>query len=118
MTIALVTDSTADIPGTIAEDLAIKVIPALLHVGHKTLLDGQDITRERFYDILPSLTPYPTTAVATVGSFAEAYQHALSGAEHVVSVHLSSKLSAVLANARLAAHELDHRRSTSLTLAC
>jgi len=62
MRIGIVTDSTADIPDEIAEKLDITVVPTILIINGEEHIDGQGITREEYYDILPDLAPPPTTA--------------------------------------------------------
>jgi DegV family protein with EDD domain len=93
-TIAIVTDSTSDIPVQEAEALDITVVPALLTIRGRTYLDGKDITREDFYQSLPSMPVPPTTAVPSTHSFEETYRMLFSqGIEQILSIHLSPKLS-------------------------
>ena len=46
MTVAIVTDSTADLPRALAATRSISVVPLTLHFDGKSLLDGVDITPE------------------------------------------------------------------------
>ena len=62
MSTAIVTDSTSDIPPKLREDLGIFQIPVDLTLEDKTYLDGFDLSRNDFYDRLPSLKKMPTTA--------------------------------------------------------
>jgi DegV family protein with EDD domain len=104
--IRLVTDSTSDIPGEIALQHGIEVVPALVNMRGRSYADGVDISREEFYDEIPALNPSPTTSSPSVGSFQERYEKLLSnGAEHVVSIHAANQLSGIYNAARLAAQE-------------
>ena len=71
--IAIVTDSTADIPAALIEELNISVIPAILVIDGQDYLDGESITREEYYSKLPTLMPPPTTSAPASGMFAEVY---------------------------------------------
>jgi DegV family protein with EDD domain len=103
-TIAIVTDSTADIPPEQAEPLAIRVVPALLIFEGETYRDGEGITRQDLYSRMPELAKMPTTAAPSPHFFAEAYEAALTeGAETVLSMHLSAKLSGIFNAASQAA---------------
>jgi len=119
--IAIVTDSTADVPVEIAETLNISVIPAVLTLDGETYVDGRDISRAEFYQRMPSLRTPPTTAVPSTIVFEETYQHLLeSGVVHILSIHLSSKLSGMVNTAMQAARNFgDHVKvfdSSQLTL--
>lgn len=108
--IAIVTDSTADVPVETAESLNISVIPAVLTLDGKTYVDGHDITRAEFYERMPDLQTPPTTAVPSTIVFEETYQRLLeSGVERILSIHLSSKLSAMVNTATQAARKYGDR---------
>ncbi len=102
--IAIVTDSTSDLPTHIADQHQIQVIPAILVLNGKTYLDGEGLTRTEFYTRLPSLVEPPTTAAPSVGVFQEMYEKLLHlGYTQIVSIHLSSLLSGIFASAKIAA---------------
>ncbi len=108
--IAIVTDSTADLPENVAHEAGIAVIPAILNVGQQSLRDGIDLTREAFYEWLPRMAIAPKTAAPGPGTFMETYEALLHTASHVVSVHVSSKLSGICNAARLAARQVAAQR--------
>ncbi len=108
--IAIVTDSSCDIPQEHRQGPDLTVVPALLTVGEQTLRDGVDITREAFYNLLPGLPTIPTTSAPSPAAFVEAYESALKHADHVVAVITASKLSGLFNAARLAAEEVSPAR--------
>jgi len=108
--VAIVTDSTADLPPTLAAARSISVVPLTLHFDGKSLLDGVDITPEEFYRRLPSATTHPTTSQPSPGRFAETYAALLQDHDAVVSIHISEKLSGTYASARQAADMTDPKR--------
>ncbi len=104
MKIAIVTDSTCDLPGEIVNRLGITVIPCYINLDGKSFLDGVDLTREEFYQRLPASHPHPTTSAPGTGTFLEVYnQLADQGAEGIISIHVSQSLSNVNNVAILAA---------------
>ena len=104
--IEVVTDSTCDIPDNTAQAIGVSIIPAHVNIGQQTYRDGVDLDRKTFYEWLPSLPDLPTTSAPSPSAFIEIYERLLSKAEHVVSIHVASKLSSIYNVARLAAQEV------------
>lgn len=104
--ISIVTDSTCDIPGEALNRDNLYVVPALITVGEQTVLDGVELSRQRFYELLPQLPQLPTTSAPSPAAFLSAYENALQSADHVVSIHAASQLSGIYNSARLAAQEI------------
>ncbi len=104
MNIALVTDSTADIPTDLLRTQRIHVIPNLVIIGNQELVDGVDITREEFYTRLPGMKDHPTTATSSSGSYEKLFGELLAqGANHILSIHASSLLTGIFNAASAAA---------------
>jgi DegV family protein with EDD domain len=108
--VAIVTDSTADLPSELARKRSITVVPLTLHFEGKSLLDGVDITPADFYRQLPAATTHPTTSQPSAGRFAETYSALLKDHDAIVSVHISEKLSGTYASARQGADMADPKR--------
>ncbi|MBN1668890.1 MAG: DegV family protein [Anaerolineales bacterium] len=106
MTIRIVTDSTCDLPANLVQQYGITVVPLYIQFGEQTFLDGVDISRQEFYQRLPTSRVQPTTATPGVDTFKNIYQRlAESGAREIVSLHISESLSATVNVARQAAAE-------------
>ena len=97
--VAIVTDSTADLPGQLVKARGITIVPLTLNFEGRSLLDGVDIKPSEFYRKLPNATTHPTTSQPSAGRFAEAYQQLLADHADVVSIHISEKLSGTYASA-------------------
>ena len=108
--VAIVTDSTSDLPPQLASSRSITVVPLTLNFEGETLLDGVDIRPDEFYRRLPAATTHPTTSQPSPGRFAEAYTALLADHEAVVSIHISQKLSGTYESARQAANMTDPKR--------
>ena len=73
MSIAVVTDSTSDLPPDIAQLHGISVVPLNVHIEDETFLDGVTISADEMYRRLPDQKVIPTTSAPSVGTFAEMY---------------------------------------------
>jgi len=106
MDIRIVTDSTCDLPEPIVARHGITVIPLHIQQGGQTFLDGINLTREEFYHRLPGFRPSPTTAAPGPDVFKQAWEKlADAGAQAILSIHISEKLSATINSARVAAEQ-------------
>jgi DegV family protein with EDD domain len=101
--IAFVTDSTAYMPPDLLAQYGIYVVPNVVNWGTQTYRDGVDIQSKEFFERLRTDPVLPTTAVASIGEFHDIYAQAAQGAEAVVGVHLSAKLSGTYSTAVQAA---------------
>ncbi len=97
--IAIVTDSSAHIPGNLSQDLPIFVIPLLLLWDNQSLKDLEEITTDAFYERLKNSPTSPSTSQPSPIVFKEKYQSLLSKGYEILSIHLSSKLSGTLDSA-------------------
>lgn len=104
--IALITDSTCDIPDEWRKQYEITVVPLTIVWGSEEYIDGVTMTPEQFYERLLVDHVRPTTSQPAPRSFLEAYQNAArAGAEEIVTVTISSAMSGTIESARRAAVE-------------
>jgi DegV family protein with EDD domain len=107
MTIALVSDSTANISEDFAAEHHVRIVPLYIKIGDVTYRDQVDITPARFYELLPTSTSLPTTSQPSVGDFEAAFRELRDkGATAIISVHLSSGISGTVNSARLASEQM------------
>ena len=108
--ISVVTDSTSDLPQALRREWEIGVVPLSVNFGNESLRDGVDVTHEEFMRRLAASKAMPTTSQPPPGLFEEEYLRlADEGAEGIVSVHLSEKLSGTASSARIAAEAVADR---------
>ncbi len=94
MTVRIVTDSTADIPAEEAEAAGVTVVPLTVFFGDDAYLDGVELDNASFYRKLEASKELPTTSQPSPIKFQEAYTRLIEeGADGILSIHLSSKLS-------------------------
>ncbi|MFI0368297.1 DegV family protein [Actinomadura sp. 1N219] len=95
--VAVVTDSTAYLPPGLAERHALTVVPLQIAVAGTVWDEG---------DLIAAEAPDITTSRPSPARFADAYKAvADAGADEVVSVHLSARMSGTVEAARLAADD-------------
>lgn len=124
--VAVVTDSSADLPQQWVEKHGVKVVPLLVVVREETYRDAVDLSAERLRELVGRSTgPHPTTSQPTPREFVERYGAALAGGgNELLGIFLSSVLSGTYASAVTGLRELPasvrweavDSRSTSLGL--
>jgi DegV family protein with EDD domain len=92
--VKIVTDTVADLPPQVVEELGITVIPLLVRFGEQVYRDGVDLTADEFYAKLATSKILPVTSVPSPGTFAQAYDELAEGTDEILAIILSSKLSA------------------------
>lgn len=101
--IALITDSTCDIPSQLIAQYGITVIPLHVVWEGETFRDRVDLDPREFYRRLTQDDVYPTTAHPTPEGFLETYRTVVrEGADEIVVITLSSELSGAFESARQA----------------
>ncbi len=106
MTIAVVTDSSAQLSAEQVEEHDIRVVPISIIIDGVEYRDGIDLDVDAFYGQLGEGVRV-STAQPSPGAFIEAWSDAVqAGATEIVSVHVGSELSGTVNSARLAAAEL------------
>jgi len=93
MTIKIVTDSAADIPLRLREELGISVVPLYVRFGSETFKDGVTISNDEFYHRLVAGEVYPNTIQPSPADFQQVYEELAKDADGIVSIHLSDKFS-------------------------
>ena len=94
------TDSAADIPPALREELGIQVLPFPIAMGDKEYDDGFDFTPEEFYNMLLSAPHIPTHAQLNPYVFTEMFEQAWQeGYTDLIHTSINSKGSATCANA-------------------
>jgi DegV family protein with EDD domain len=97
--IAIVTDSSANIPASAMKDLPIHVIPVWLIWGDERFRDGVDIDSPTVYKRLKEAKILPTTSQPSIGEFAEFFKGLSEKYDSIVAVLVSSVMSGTVASA-------------------
>ena len=105
--VRIVTDSAADLPSGVAAESDIEIVPLSVRFGSESYLSGVELSADEFWAKLKATQQAPSTAAPSAGDFQKTYERlAGDGATGIVSVHLSSKLSATYQSAEVASKEV------------
>jgi DegV family protein with EDD domain len=91
--VAIVADSSADLPDAVLDRHGIHLVPLQIIIGGETFQDRLQLHPEEFYRRMRTSAELPTTSQPTVGDFVRVYRNARHEADEVVAVLLSSALS-------------------------
>lgn len=104
MTVGIVTDSSCDLPLSPADDLGVTVVPLNIRLGQDEFVDRQELTPMQFWSRSAAMATLPETSAPSPGRFEEAFRAAVAaGAESVLCINLSTRLSATAQSAQTAA---------------
>jgi DegV family protein with EDD domain len=110
MTIAVVTDSTAYLPAELSGTYELTIVPLTVVINGWAGLEGLEVSPAEVARALTARRAAVSTSRPAPAQFAEQYRRLLAaGADGVVSVHLSAKLSGTYEAAQLAAAEVGPR---------
>ncbi len=111
VTVAILTDSTADLTPEQAASAGITVVPLYVRFGSDEYRAGVDLTTEQFWQkLLAAGAAFPTTAAPSPGDFTNAFNAAFdAGAGAIVCPTIGQKLSATFQSATLAAQSMPDR---------
>ncbi len=104
--VALVTDSSCDLPEEILERYQIHMIPLNLFLGDHQYLDKITIKPHQFYTLMNNLGLPTGTSQPSEQSFVNLYSQLATHYESVISVHVSKKLSGTWRSATMAAEKV------------
>ncbi len=108
--VAIVTDSTAAIPDSIARNHNLTVVPLNLIWDGQSYLDGIEITPLEFYERLVKSESMPSTSQPSVGMFVEAFKPLIDQGYDILTIVISEKLSGTYQSAIQAAEEFPRNR--------
>ncbi|HID86717.1 MAG TPA: DegV family protein [Anaerolineae bacterium] len=106
--VRVVTDSLANIPSEMVEELGITVVPTNIHFGQEVYRNGIDLTSEEFYARLAKSPDLPTTSQPSVGVFEEVYRRLGRETDQIISLHIPATVSGTFNSAHTAAQALPH----------
>jgi DegV family protein with EDD domain len=108
MAVQVITDSTADMPDGMAEELGIRVVPIYLRFGDKFYRDGLDISKDEFYAMLETAPVHPATSQPNPEDFSAVYKECCRNKDGAVSIHISSRISGTYNSANIAKKTLEN----------
>lgn len=111
--VALVTDSTCDLPDELMDSYQVYRVPLSVNFGQTSFLDKVTITPNQFYKMLMELgkdDEFPTSSQPAVGQFEDMYSFLLEHYDSIVSIHISDALSGTWSAAQEAAGNVNREK--------
>ena len=104
----IVTDSACDLTDQLVKEHNVTVVPLTIRFGETELQDRRQLTPTEFWERCRGKGALPETAAPSPGAFQAAYQQAVDdGADAVLCLTISSKVSGTYDSARTAAESFD-----------
>jgi len=101
--VALVTDSTCDIPRDIARSHDIIIVPQMLIWGTEELRDHIDISPKEFYERLTRDPVHPSSSQTDIRTFRQLFEELRdAGIQEILLILLSDQFSGTISSARQA----------------
>ena len=110
--LTIVTDSAADLPAGVTEQLPIDVVPVRVSFGTEDFLDRVSLSNAEFYRRLRSGGLLPQTSQPPPGDFRRQFELLLSHTEQLVYLGISRVLSGTLQSGEAAAERCGGSRVT------
>ena len=110
--VALVTDSSCDLPQEFITKHKIHVVPLSLRFGSEAYLDKIEMSPEEFYRRFEMESVNPTTSQPSPADFLKVFNRAEEKFSSIISIHISGVLSGTLQAAKTAAQKIKNTRMT------
>jgi DegV family protein with EDD domain len=102
--VRVVTDSACDLPDELVAKFDIEIVPLTIRFGSDELVDRHELSTDEFWRRLGESPVLPETSAPSAGAFEETFRGlADGGADGIICINLSSKLSATMQAAQVAA---------------
>ena len=119
MGVRVVTDSACDLPPELCDEQGIEVVPLTVRFGDEELVDRVELSNVDFWKRMETSTVLPETSAPSVGVFEETFRRiAAEGADGIVCISLSSRLSATMQSAQVASKALEGLRPIAVIDSC
>jgi DegV family protein with EDD domain len=109
--IAVITDTDSSLPPRLAAQYGIRLVPITVEFAGESFTTGVDIDDRLLFEKIDRQNKLPTTSAPSPGAFVQAYTDAFAGgAEAVVCICVSSKVSSTYGSALAACESFPGRQ--------
>jgi len=108
MSIKIVTDSAADFDINELIKYSVECVPLTVSFGNENYIDGVDLTKEKFYELLQSSSEFPKTSQPSPAAFNSIFEKAKENGDTVIAILLSTALSGTYQSALIAKNMVDY----------
>lgn len=107
MTIRIIIDSASDYTKEEAEREGLLFVPMGVSFGNKAYLDGVDLTKDAFYDLLVDQGGMPVSSQPSPQHLMEAFQTVVDDGDYGILLTMGSSLSGTYQTAKMIAEDYD-----------
>lgn len=105
MAIRIITDSSCDLPFSTQQEWDIDIMPFHVFFGKDEYVDGKDLTRQQFYELMYKTEELPKTAQITPVEFVDIFRRYIELGDEIVLLPISREMSGTYNCALLAKEE-------------
>lgn len=98
--IAIVSDSSCDLPEEILKQHKIRIVPLRINFGTDSYLDKTTMNTGEFYNMFEAADVSPTTSQPTPADFKKIYESVAEKSNQIISIHLTGAASGTLQSAQ------------------
>jgi DegV family protein with EDD domain len=107
--VAIVTDTSINIPKDLTRKYDIHLVPLVFHLDNKTYRDTVDIkTTDELFQLVNKSSNFPTTSAPSPGEYAQLYRQLSKSADGVFNATISANLSMTFKSATQAKEEVEN----------
>lgn len=112
--IAIVTDSSCDLPEQILKQYKIKIVPLRINFGTDSYLDKTTMNTGEFYNMFEVAEVSPTTSQPTPADFKKVYEGVAKKSNQIISIHLTGSASGTLQSAQAVSRNIADTAITTI----
>lgn len=105
----IIVDGSADMPTGWPEKYKFDILPMPIHFGNKTYFQGEDLTVERFYELVQDTSSHPSTAAPSPSRIAAFLERVCDIGDTILSINVSGQMSSTITMVQHAAKELKQK---------
>jgi DegV family protein with EDD domain len=114
--IAILTDSSCDLPRDIIDRYQIHVVPLSVHFGESYFLDRLTINPPQFYGMLEKTSVNPSSAQPAAKELQNKYEYLATHYDSIFAVHISQALSGTFANSEKGSRDVIERTGKKINV--
>jgi len=114
--IALVTDSTCDLPQELLDHYQINMLPININFGESHYLDKITIQPDQFYSLLDDHGEFPKTSQINEKAFVNLYTSLSANYDSIIAIHLTEKFSGTCFSSKKAAQIVNKESGKPITV--
>lgn len=104
--IKIVTDSAADIPKSIAEELDIEILPFMINIDGKQIVADKNLTPQEFYKMVENCVEIPSTSQMSPADLEDIYRK-IGSENTIIHITMSARGSGINNTSNLVAAQLN-----------